>query len=373
MGLLRGTWSFMRYHIVGNRSEQFEDFLDQRLKKFAFSEIAPPTLEKNLGWTSVQNVLDTEFTYAKYKCGIYIIFSLRIDRRSVPASLLKLKIMEEEKRYLAETGKKKLYRHEHEEIKDRIRLDLLTKSPNIPSFHEICWFTEGNTLIFGSFSQKIIEDFEKYFKESFQLTLQPLLPWDSVPGGRETKASSSQLASPPQESPNEYPQPINQPLSWGREFLTWLWFKSEERNGIIDIPEQGAKEIIFLQRLVLAAGDGEYAETVVCQGLHADMKEGKEALRRGKKIKEARLRVSEDASKWEFTFKADLFQFQSLKLPAQSDEGEDDQEGRNIERIYLIEKIIQIMDALFHVFVTLRLSPHWEQAEVPRLEKWLAQ
>ncbi len=373
MGLLKGSWSFSRYRVAGKMPEHFDDFIDERLKRYAFTEITSQVAEKIAGWTSLENVLDTEFSYAKYKLGAYIIFSLRMDRRSVPPSLLKLRVMEAEKKHLADSGKKRLYRAEREDIKERVQLELMARAPKVPSFHEVCWFPESSSLIFGSLSAQTMEDFEKYFKESFQLTLQPLLPWEAIAADSTANAPSvPQTAAALNRTPQAGGEATNQ-VSWGREFLTWLWFKSEERNGVVDFPEGGAKEIIFVQRLVLAAGDGEYAETVVCQGLHSDMKEGKEALRRGKKIKEARLRVSEDTTKWEFTFKADHFQFQSLKLPAIT-EGEDDvdREGQNIERIYLVEKAVTTMDRLFVLFASLRQSPAWAE-ELSRMERWVNQ
>ncbi|MCG6534272.1 MAG: recombination-associated protein RdgC, partial [Syntrophales bacterium LBB04] len=320
-------------------------------------------------WTSLENVLDNEFTYAKYKCGPHIIFSLRVDHRTVPPSLLKLKRMEAEQIYLTEKGKKKLYRQEREDIKERVQLELLTKALSVPSFQEICWSPETGSLLFGSLSAKVIEDFEKFFKESFQLVLRPFLPWESIPrdDGRDPKSALSTSSS------NE--SPINSIL-WGREFLTWLWFKSEERNGMIDVTDKGEHEILFMHRLLLASGDGEYSETVICQGLHSDMKEAREALRQGKKIKEARLQLSKDEVKWEFTFKADQFQFQSLKLPVTlntDEEEESDREGQNMERIYLLERAIETMDQIFIMFHRLRLSAQWETNEIPRMEKWLRQ
>ena len=373
MGLLKGTWSLTRYRVIGDLPKQFNDVIDEGLKKYAFSGFTGLNAEKCMGWTSLENVLDTDFTYTKYKCGAYLIFSLRVDRITIPASLLKLKVMEAEKQYLAESEKKRLYRHEREEIKERVKLELRSRALHIPSFHEVCWIPEKNSLMFGSLSATAIEDFEKYFKESFHLTLHPFLPWESgsADGGMDvtTAGTGGELVKP---QPAGTPPDMN-PLFWGREFLTWLWFKSEERNGMINIPECGDHEIIFLQRLVLLSGEGEYSETVVCQGLHSAMQEGREALRQGKKIKEARIRLSKDATKWEFTFKADSFQFQSLRLPTMDDGEEDDHEGRNMERIYLVETALETMDRLFAFFFRLRHSPKWENEEVPRLRKWLSQ
>ncbi len=375
MGLLKGTWTFSRYGVLGKLPEQFHNTVDEGLKKYAFANQADRQREKSLGWTSLENILDTDFTYAQYKLADYLIFSLRIDRRSVPLSLLKLKALEAEKKYLAETGKKRLYRQEQEEIKEKIRLGLMEKALPIPAFYEICWSPSRNMVFFGSHSDKIIEDFQKLFKETFHVSLHPFLPWERGGADREKIAPSLPESGPPAgPSLPDGGTTAVPPLFPGREFLTWLWYKSEERNGTITVPEMGENEILFLQRLVLAAGEREYSETVICQGLHSDMKEGKEALRHGKKIKEARLHLIKDGTKWEFTFKADTFQFQSLKLPTVMDlEDETDREGRNLERIFLMEKAVETMDKLFASYLQLRNSGQWESAELPRMEKWLSQ
>jgi hypothetical protein len=159
----------------------------------------------------------------------------------------------------------------------------------------------------------------------------------------------------------------------GREFLTWLWFKSEERGGTIMVPDAGDISVAFVRRIVLESGEGQYSETVVCQGYHADLREAKAALREGKKIKEARLRMGVGAEEWEFTFKADEFQFQSLKLPAivKFAEEEGDGEGRILERIYLIETALRTMEQLFSLFLNKRLLPEWLSEELPRIQHWM--
>jgi len=282
--------------------------------------------------------------------------------------LLRLRIMEAERSKLAETGQKKLYREQREAIRDATRLELLGKSLPVPSFFETCWSVPDNMLYFCSLSDKVFEELQELFRDSFQLTLCPFVPWDTQsphpPSAPRVGGSAAPAALPPGTDH----------LTIGREFLTWLWFKSEERNGTVRIPDAGECEVIFLRRLVLESGDGEYAETVVCQGMHADLKEGKEALRQGKKITAARLRIAHDKSEWEFTFKADRFHFQSLKLPTlpESDGDEIDREGQLLERISLVEKAAEMMDLLFGSFLNIRCSGDWGK-EQTRMQKWIAQ
>jgi hypothetical protein len=159
----------------------------------------------------------------------------------------------------------------------------------------------------------------------------------------------------------------------GREFLTWLWFKSEEREGTVMVPDSGDIGIIFAQKMVLASGEGQYSETVACSGIYSDLKEGKAALRKGKKIKEARIKLAIESDECEFTFKADSFQIQTMKLPPTLNmaEEEAEKEGRILERIYLTETAFGMMEKLFMLFLGKRLSPQWDSEEVPKIKKWM--
>jgi hypothetical protein len=368
MGLRKGTISFSRYRLIGALPDHFPDFFNDRIKKYAFQTVWRTAEEKAAGWTGLEDPLDTDFPYASYALGRYLLFSLRIDRKSVAPSLLRLRVTEAERSKLKETGQKKLYREQREAIREAVRLELLGRTLPVPSFFEICWSIPENTLIFCSLSDKVIEDLQALFKDSFQLTPAPYLPWDpQLPAALQVtpRGVAGKVAEPP---PLPAIPPGADSPTVGRDFLTWLWFKSEERNGRIVIPGTGECEIFFIRRLVLESGDGEYAETVVCQGLHADLKEGKEALRQGKKITAARLRIAYDKTEWEFTFKADRFQFQSMKLPTfpDNEEEEIEREGQLLERIDLIEKATGMMDLLFQSFMERRFP----LAEVDFGEQW---
>ena len=349
MGFLKGGLTFSRYRLVQKDAEASSESFDKNIRQFAFRDFFPAEAEKNVGWTSVEDLLDTEFPYAGYSYGDYRLFGLRIDRRSIPPALFKIRCIEEERRFLKENRIKKLYKDQREAIRESVRLRLLETAPPIPTFFEACWAGSG-TVLFTSLSSKTVQEFLDLFHQSFGVALEPVLLWD--PAVLEAaEISTAQV---------------------GREFLTWLWFKSEERGGVVLVDGFGDIELSFVRRLALESGEGEYAESVVCQGQHADLREGKEAVRQGKKIKEARISLGRDSAKWEFTFKADSFHFQSVKLPVPAEmdtEEDEDKSGKVLERLYLIETIIKTMDELFAQYLALRLSGEWSD-EVARMQKW---
>ncbi|MFA4915433.1 MAG: recombination-associated protein RdgC [Syntrophales bacterium] len=359
MGLIKGTLTFSRMCVAGSPPDLSPGKIEECLKRNAFQDRFLSAQEKVMGWTSAENILDSSFSGAQYSLGPYLLFSLRIDRKVIPPSLLKVRVMEAEKAYLNEKGLKKIYREQRAAIAEAVRADLLQKIQPVPAIFDVCWSVSTGALWFSSLSENAVQEFVDLFKQTFQIILAPLGPWDTPGLDKETREAIA--ATETQGGISE--------LSVGREFMTWLWFKSAERNGSIMIPGVGDIELFFVRRLALASGEGDYSETVVCQGLHSDLREGKEALRRGKLIKDARISMDRDSSKWEFTFKADRLQFQSLKLPETQGDEEDDRSGRILERIYLVERAVETMDRLFVLFLQTRCSPAWER-EFDRMTKW---
>jgi hypothetical protein len=357
MGLLKGNFSFARFHVEGQLPQAFLTFVNNRIKANSFRETVKSTEEKRLGWVSVTDILDAEFESANYALGDYLIFSLRIDRKMIPPKLMKIKVMEEERQYLLQSGKSRINKQIAGGIKDKVKLELLSRLDPVPSFYDVCWALGQNTVYFSSLSDKVADDFVDLFKKTFSLSLTRLLPQDNahivkkIAEAAIKKGDASDI---------------------GREFMTWLWFKSEERNGRISLSPGDEVELNFLKRIVLEAGEGEYSQGVVCHGIHAELKEGKEAIRQGKKVKEAGIKLMHNQNEWEFTLKADNFHFQSLKLPiAEWQEAEDDPSGKMLERIYLIENAAKAMDQLYDYFLNIRYSAQWEETEVKLLAKWL--
>jgi hypothetical protein len=357
MGLLKGNFSFVRFHVEGQLPKEFFTFVNNRIKANSFRDSPKATEEKRLGWVSVTDILDADFEAANYALGDYLIFSLRIDRKVVPPKLMKIKLMEEERQFLAQSGKKWINKQTAADIKDKVKFELLTKLDPVPSFYDVCWTIGQNTVYFSSLSENVMDDFVDLFKKTFSLNLIRLLPQDHP----LIKKKVAETAVRQEEA-----------SLIGREFMTWLWFKSEERNGKISLPDGGEVELNYLKRICLEAGEGEYSQGVFCHGLHAELKEGKEAIRQGKKVKNAGLKLILDQNEWEFMLKADNFHFQSLKLPrAELQENDEDPSGKILERIYLIENAAATADRLYDSFLSIRYSPQWEEKEAKLFVKWL--
>jgi len=353
MSLLKGSFTFSRFHVEGQLPQAFLNFINNRIKTNSYKDSFKSTEEKTMGWVSLTDILDNDFKNANYALGDYLIFSLRIDRKLIPSKLMKIRILEEERRFLAESGKSRIHKQMSSSIKDKVKLELMTKLDAVPSFYDVCWVVSKNIVYFSSLSDNVADDFIDLFKKTFSLTLKRFSPQENnlITTNSESMETASLI---------------------GREFLTWLWFKSEERNGRIKLSNKEEVELHFLKRISLEAGEGEYSQGVVCHGIHAELKEGKEAIRQGKKVKEAGIKLIHDNNEWEFTIKADSFDFQSLKLPVLDwQDTPEDPSGSLLERIYLIENAVKTIDNLYELFLQIRYSPQWKEKETKLLNKWV--
>jgi hypothetical protein len=160
----------------------------------------------------------------------------------------------------------------------------------------------------------------------------------------------------------------------GREFLTWLWFKSEaELDGLIKVKDQEPVVVAVGDKMVLETGDGEYRETLVLQGSHSEHREARLGLMQGKLPEEMHLKLIRSQDEWQLTLKAATLEIKGLKSKSASgpQEDEDDQEAFFFDQMYQVEAVSEIIDGLFREFLQVRLSPAWEQEEMPRLQDWL--
>jgi recombination associated protein RdgC len=162
---------------------------------------------------------------------------------------------------------------------------------------------------------------------------------------------------------------------FGQEFLTWLWYKSEERGGAIDLPGIGDLIVVFEKHMLLEYGDGDSFEKVICQGLQAEMKEARTGLRMGKKLEQARILLARGEYEWNLTIKASRFEFKSVKAPKTMAAGEESDdpdaiEGRILEKIGMYEEVIHLVDELFRLYLETRLAASWG-AELEKIRNWV--
>lgn len=161
----------------------------------------------------------------------------------------------------------------------------------------------------------------------------------------------------------------------GQEFLTWLWWKSEERGGTVNLDSYGDTVVVFEKHMLLESGEGDTQEKIICSGLQSELKEARTGLKMGKKLEQARIKIASNDHEWNFTLAAALFEYRSVKLPKTAPQeeggvGDEETEGMILERIYLFEELDRLVTALFTQFLHVRISEAWKE-ELFKLRNWV--
>jgi recombination associated protein RdgC len=161
----------------------------------------------------------------------------------------------------------------------------------------------------------------------------------------------------------------------GQEFLAWLWYKSEERGGSVEVPGRGDVLVVFEKHMLLEYGEGDASEKVICRGLQTELKEARAGLGLAKKPEQARVRLAWSDYEFSVTLAAAIFEFRNVRLPKTAGSEEDDGraeslEGRILERIALFEHLTRLVDDLFRMYINVRATRLWNE-ELVKIRAWI--
>ena len=158
----------------------------------------------------------------------------------------------------------------------------------------------------------------------------------------------------------------------GEEFLTWLWFITEENQELIKNFDKDFVALEVGNRIVFENRRKESAERLTIKGDDANLEEGNIALKKGALVTELNVVYKSSELTWQFTLKGESLNISSLSIPnTGSSESDEDLEGIVLEKIFLFDKILQLIKNLFNHFIKLRVSDTWQGKEVPRIRKWI--
>ncbi len=158
----------------------------------------------------------------------------------------------------------------------------------------------------------------------------------------------------------------------GQEFLTWLWYASEKRNGLFKTAAGQDFGLRMEQKVSVQGGEGETLETATVTSPRGELAEAKTGLRGGKKVAKAMLRLEIDQDSWQVQVKADDFALSGLKTPKVdlADRDDADPDALFLEKIYLLEKCLEMLESVYREFLKLRLAKGW-RADAERIGRWM--
>lgn len=177
MGLLSSKVSITRYRVEGTIESSTLETVRRGLEANVIGDIDEDASEIAMGWTSFESPFRPRFSDASFSIGDYFVFSLRIDKKSVPPKILKKHIERETAKRLGETEREYLTKIEKQELKEAVTQVLLKRIPATPNVYDLIWQYEAGAVWFFSNQKAANEALETLFAQSFRLTLIHLFPY----------------------------------------------------------------------------------------------------------------------------------------------------------------------------------------------------
>ncbi|MBW1983789.1 MAG: hypothetical protein JRI53_03645 [Deltaproteobacteria bacterium] len=160
----------------------------------------------------------------------------------------------------------------------------------------------------------------------------------------------------------------------GHEFLTWLWHTIENDLHLLKSLDDELTALEIGNRIVLENRRDEALESIIIQGDEAGFEEGILALKKGAMVTELNLFYKAGDKKWQFTLKGESLSITNLKTPETSIiETSEDVEGAVLDKIYLYERVVRLLDSMFNAFIKIRVSNEWNTKALPDVKKWISE
>lgn len=153
----------------------------------------------------------------------------------------------------------------------------------------------------------------------------------------------------------------------GREFLTWLLWRSESGDPVTEFGKAGLT-VLFLGRIVLRGVSGDVTELSARGAMAPYSEQVREALDRGLLVHQARMMLTHGEKAFEVSLDAEFLDIRAAKLPELMSEDDD---ARLSERLYLAEELSGMINALVDAFIAVRAGRSWSKQIVPAMKQWM--
>ena len=180
MGVMSASGSFTRYRIVEEVPQGLWLQIQDRLIRDSFQEIEDTADEYAHGWVSIDDMLDTAWSSGPPFKGEYVAFALRLDTRRIPAGVFKKHYqigLQEALAKAREQGRQYVGREAKKELKEKVKLWLLSQTLPVPAVFDVVWSMQTNRILLGSTQNTARTLFEDLFTKSFELHLEPMTPF----------------------------------------------------------------------------------------------------------------------------------------------------------------------------------------------------
>lgn len=341
-----------------------KDWVEKFAEKRAGS-LDASDLKATSGWVTGRHLLDTNITEESALHAGYVRLVWRTASRKVPGALLKAECRMEELARMAADGVPFLKAKDRAEIRKEVKERLTPKMP--PTIKAIPFVYQPGThhLYATAMSDTLLDTLCGALREALGFGGTP-----DDPEPMAQRLKNVDLMDQAGVGFSKETADVAMEMMPGREFLTWLWFKTETQNGRVALSDGRALDVLIEGPLTFAhEGNGAHL-SVLKKGMPERSAEAKTCLKSGKKLKAATVTLAlDEATQWRFQLDADTFGVRSLKVP--QGEGPMDAVSRFQERMIYLEQFREIFCDLYGSFAELRANGRKWKGELERIREWV--
>ncbi len=407
MSFHSGRVSYCKFHVNGDGPRSVDETVLSILAENAFreTEIGTPD-EVEVGWVTGDHIFDTRFTFEKngYAVGgapgTALLVAMRMDTHKVPADVKQAyRKMNEAAAasgnpsgFASKADKRDAKDLASRQMNEDLAAGKFRKSKMVP----VLWDFARGRLYCGASGNTIIEELSRLVRQSFAVELEYLsagtlagLTLRATGHGRDYEDFRPSAFTPPPPSANEDHEDADGPrdrnipaVPWvvqsvdlkdflGNEFLIWLWWVTETREGAVDVELEGRKQSYYVaidKALDMdCAWDAMGKQTLRGSG-PTRFREAGEALATGKWPRKVGMILSDGEHQWELSLQGDRMLVGSAGLP----EIPDAEGPRELldARIDLIAQLDGALDALYAEFLKARTSSGWSNRRTA-IREWI--
>lgn len=378
MGFASGPVTFRRFFVNGPMATD-SDAVVAAIKKCAFGHYGQRSADGvEVGWISPEHLFDANIEIEKIVFDRFVHCQMRLDRTAAPSSLIRSYIRMEAAAAMDAGGKDRLTRDERHRAKEAAMARAETEAKRgmhrRVAAYPVLIDLRQKTVYFGSLSPTALDAFILLFRETFDCGVDPadaeriafrIMEAAGDPRSIED-AEPFHLVSPRMvEGDNGFD--VNDRTFFGREFLTWLWYRTDVAEGMFESGKDRIAAAIVKTMHLDCDFKVTGSDTVRNDG-PGSTPEARAALTTGKQPTRAGLILGGRSGEYALMFDGPRFTVSSLKLP---DPSEGDRHDQLRERFEQVTEVAGLLDVLFGLFLGRRASSDWAD-ELAGMKSWAA-
>ena len=374
MGFTSGTITFRRYYLAGQNPKSLSDEWLAAIAARAFGKQGETLSDgTETGWIVPSHLFDVDFTAPeRITLGRFVYLGMRLDRTAPPSAIVQSYRKMEEAAALQASGRDYLNRTERQLAKEaalgRAEREAREGRFRRTTAYPVLIDLQHGVVYFGNLGATTGDKLLTLFADTFGVTLVPVTAEEAAYRIAEKhgfsqayeEAQPAHFVEPPTvfEETDSAAFPGQDRSFLGREFLTWLWFRTETGEGLFE-PEHNGTVTVAMDRLIHLECSYDLTGTATIRtDVPASSPEARAALRIGKVPSKMGLLIGTAAEEWTLTLDGPRYTVSGLRVPR----AEEDDPRANLEcRFGQIGELGAVLDRLFGLFLRCRLQNGWSK------------